>query len=220
MKLLELFCGTKSIGKEFERVGFEVVSLDFDAQFDATITADILTIPDDYFSDFDAVWASPPCNAFSVAVIGRNWYHDHTPKTDTARKGLAILEKTIAIISHVNPRMFWIENPRGKMRRMSVMEQFHRNTVSYCTYGDTRMKPTDIWHNTNWVPRPMCSNGDTCHESAPRGSKTGTQGIKGSKDRAIIPVELCKELAEFAALRLQTGVVIQPEIRGQMELFV
>lgn len=72
MRLLELFCGTKSVGKEFVKRGFDVVSLDFDAQFNPTIAADILTIPDDYFSGFDVVWASPPCNAFTVALIGRN----------------------------------------------------------------------------------------------------------------------------------------------------
>jgi site-specific DNA-cytosine methylase len=219
MRMLELFCGTKSISKEFKKVGFSVVSLDFDPQFqpglldgfdshpgtgtDTTIIADILTIPDDYFSGFDVVWASPPCNAFSVAVIGKNWYHDHTPKNDTARLGLKILEKTVAIINHVNPKMFFIENPRGKMRRMPIMQGFQRDTVTYCQYGDLRQKPTDIWHNTNWHPRPRCSPSDSCHEAAPRGSKTGTQGIKGSRDRAIIPAELCRELALYAANELR-----------------
>lgn len=137
MRLLELFCGTKSIGKEFEKVGFEVTSLDFDAQFGATYTADILTIPDDFFSGFDVVWASPPCNAFTVALIGRNWYHNHEPKNDLARQGLAILEKTVAIIKHVDPKMWWMENPRGKMRRMPIVQDFTRQTVTYCQYGDT-----------------------------------------------------------------------------------
>jgi hypothetical protein len=197
-RLLELFCGTKSIGKEFERVGFDVVSLDLDPYFGATITGNILDLPDSYFSNFDVVWASPPCNAFTVARIGRNWYHDHTPKTDDARVGMAILEKTVNIINFVNPKMFWIENPRGKMRKMPVMQSFNRQTVTYCQYGDTRMKPTDLWTNTNWRPRPMCANGDSCHESAPRGSRTGTQGIKGSKDRSVIPAALCEEIARYA----------------------
>lgn len=221
MRLLELFCGTKSIGKEFEKVGFEVVSLDFDAQFNATYTADILTVPDDFFSGFDAVWASPPCNAFTVALIGKNWFHDHTPKNDLARQGLAILQKTVRIIKHVNPAMFWMENPRGKMRRMAEVQEFKRNTVTYCQYGDTRMKPTDIWTNTDWEPRPMCANGDTCHEAAPRGSKTGTQGIKGSRDRAVIPAELCAELAAYAVGRLQGGTVKPtPPLLTQRNLFI
>lgn len=51
-----------------------------------------------------------------------------------------------------------------------------------------RMKPTDLWtNNFNWIPRSMCKNGDPCHEKAPRGSKTGTQGIDGARDRSIIP---------------------------------
>jgi hypothetical protein len=198
MKLLELFCGTKSIGKEFEHAGFEVTSLDFDPQFDPTITTDILIIPDDYFSGFDVVWASPPCNAFSVCRIGKNWHHDHTPKNDIARQGLAILEKTVAIIKHINPKMFWIENPVGKMRRMPILGDFIRQSVTYCQYGDSRMKPTDIWTNTWWQPRPMCKQGDSCHDAAPRGSKTGTQGLKNSRSRAIIPELFCREIAQYA----------------------
>jgi hypothetical protein len=42
----------------------------------------------------------------------------------------------------------------------------------------------------------MCKNGNpNCnHERAPRGSKTGTQGKKGSFDRSKIPNELCLEV--------------------------
>jgi len=57
------------------------------------------------------------------------------------------------------------------------------------------MKPTDIWTNADWwTPRPMCRNGAPCHIAAPRGSKTGTQGIKGYKDRSRIPSELFEEI--------------------------
>lgn len=79
-----------------------------------------------------------------------------------------------------------------------------RTTVWYCTYGDKRAKPTDIWSNNifslfnvnGWRPRPECFNGNqNCHhEFAPRGSQTGTQGLKGNYDRSKIPNELCFEI--------------------------
>ena len=96
--------------------------------------------------------------------------------------------------------MVWfIENPRGKLRKLDIINDCHRHTVTYCQYGDTRMKPTDIWTNSDiWVPRPMCKRGGNCHESAPRGSSTGTQGIKGNKLRSIIPPELCEEVVVSA----------------------
>ena len=57
------------------------------------------------------------------------------------------------------------------------------------------MKPTDIWNNCpTWLPKPACQNGDKCHVSAPRGSRTGTQGIKGAKFRSVIPEALCMEI--------------------------
>lgn len=57
------------------------------------------------------------------------------------------------------------------------------------------MKPTDIWTNCkNWISKPICKNGSPCHESAPRGSRTGTQGINGARDRGKIPEQLFYEI--------------------------
>lgn len=84
------------------------------------------------------------------------------------------------------------------MRKMSWMQDLPRYTVTYCKYGDTRMKPTDIWTNhPNPKFLPMCKNGDPCHEPAPRGSKTGTQGLKGSKERSKIPSALCEHIVDI-----------------------
>jgi hypothetical protein len=43
----------------------------------------------------------------------------------------------------------------------------------------------------------MCKNGDSCHVSAPRGAKTGTQGLKGSKERSVIPAALCAHIVDI-----------------------
>ena len=61
------------------------------------------------------------------------------------------------------------------------------------------MKPTDIWSNhQDWIPREMCFNGnrDCHHQPAPRGSQTGTQGLKGNYLRSIVPQQLCREILE------------------------
>ena len=61
------------------------------------------------------------------------------------------------------------------------------------------MKPTDIWTNDkNWTPREMCFNGnkDCHHAPAPRGSQTGTQGLKGNYLRSVVPYNLCKEILD------------------------
>ena len=77
------------------------------------------------------------------------------------------------------------------------MQSLPRQTITYCQYGDTRMKPTDLWGTVKgWTPRPACKNGDKCHEAAPRGSRTGTQGLTGWVQRSMIPYELSKELLE------------------------
>ena len=204
MKVLELFAGSRSIGKVCDEKGYDIFSSDWKLFDGIDYAVDVL--------DFDVskvpfvpdvIWASPPCTTFSVASIGRYWNKDRTPKHEKAELGINLLIKTISIIKHfkaINPNLVWyIENPRGMMRKMSIWDNIMhvRHTVTYCQYGDTRMKPTDIWtNNTDWSPRPSCKNGDSCHISAPRGSRTGTQGLKGNYERSIVPRELCKEVME------------------------
>jgi hypothetical protein len=201
MKLLELFAGSRSVGKVAEQMGFEVYSSDINAFKDINYVSDILQFDTDKVPFIpDIIWASPPCTFFSVASIGKHWNIDNTPKTDNAVLGVKIVQKTIDIIKHyqqLNPYLvYFVENPRGKLRKLPVSDFFDkRHTVTYCQYGDTRMKPTDIWTNSDkWYPRKMCKNGDTCHQSAPRGSRTGTQGIKGDYNRSMIPKQLCLDI--------------------------
>ena len=201
MKVLELFAGSRSVGKVADKLGWEVFSSDFEAfegidyQIDI-LKFDVSKVP---FKP-DIIWASPPCTGFSVAAIGRNWEKTETdaiPKTDTARLGIELVKKTIEIIEHFQPQYFFIENPRGMLRKLEIVQRFKRQGVTYCQYGDDRMKPTDIWTNSDkWIPRPMCKNGDSCHISAPRGSSTGTQGLANAYERSKIPEQLCLEILQ------------------------
>lgn len=205
MKVLELFCGTKSISKVFMKRHHLCTTVDNKPIFKPNYESDLTSI--NYFfmkQSYDVIWASPPCTTFSVASIGTHWRGVYEPKTKACKLGLKLLENTIKIISIKKPKYWFIENPRGVMRK--VIDKYFkkykvtgviRHTVTYCQYGDKRMKPTDIWtNNPHWKPKPMCKNGSPCHESAPRGSKTGTQGLKNAKLRGVIPQELCKEIVQ------------------------
>lgn len=201
MKVLELFAGSRSIGRKAESMGMEVFSSDINAFEGIHYVVDILGFDVSKVSFIpDIIWASPPCTTFSVASIGHHWTggaRAYVPKTESAVIGKAIAVKTVEIIRHFNPRFFFIENPRGLLRKMDFMQDMVRHTVTYCQYGDNRMKPTDIWtNNLNWNPRPVCRNGDPCHVAAPRGARTGTQGLKGAYDRSKIPEQLCQEILQ------------------------
>lgn len=144
MKVLELFAGTRSIGKAFEAHGHQVFSVEWDKSFEnIDLYEDVLKVtPEEIVKRFgrpDVIWASPDC-----------------------------------------------------------MSGLPRHTVTYCQHGDTRMKPTDIWTNhPDPEFKPPCHNGDPCHTPAPRGAKTGTQGLSGSRERSIIPAALCEHIVEI-----------------------
>ena len=110
---------------------------------------------------------------------------------------MEIVKRTMEIIAELNPKYFIIENPRGKLRKLDLIDRDLLKTVWYCQYGDIRAKPTDIWTNIEqWKPRPPCFNGnkDCHHQPAPRGSRTGTQGLANSYEKSKIPEELCLEI--------------------------
>ena len=207
MKVLELFAGTRSVGKAFERKGHEVYSIEWDKNFEdidwyediGKITAEDII---NRFGKPDVIWASPDCSSYSLAAISHHREKNLTtgnldPISDYAKFCDAVNTNVIKLIKELHPTYFFIENPRGGLCNMSFMHDIPKHLVTYCQYGDTRMKPTHIFTN---YPNPQfkhCKNGAKCHEPAPRGSKTGTQGIKGSKDRSRIPDKLCDYIVEL-----------------------
>jgi len=207
MRVIELFAGSRSIGKAAEALGLDVWSTDLHPFDGVDLAEDILKLSADdipHAGEDTILWASPPCTGFSVASIGRHWTGGHRayiPNSDTARLGMELVQHTLKLIEDINPRYWFIENPRGVLRKLPIMEGLTRHTVTYCQYGDERMKPTDIWTNCEgWTPRPACKNGSPCHVAAPRGSSTGTQGRKGNYERSKIPHDLCMEVLVSAVL--------------------
>lgn len=202
MLVFDFFAGTRSSTKAFEDAGHTVISFDNDFQFDVTVFADVFELTaEDLIARFgqpDFVWASPPCTAFSVASMGHHWAPGREPKTVAAEVSMRLVAHTRKLLEGLNPQHgFIIENPRGMLRKLPMLDGLTRHTVTYCRYGDNRMKPTDLWTTVkNWEPRPMCKNGDSCHESAPRGAKTGTQGRSGAVTRSMVPYDLGAEILQ------------------------
>jgi len=236
MRVLELFAGTRSIGKAFEERGHQVYSIDWDEQFDnidwhadiGKITAqDIL----ERLGHPDVIWASPDCTTFSVMAIGHHRRKNPVtgnldPVSEYAKQCDIIDVHVLQLIQELKPKFWFIENPRGGMRKMDWMQGLPRYTVTYCKYGDTRMKPTDIWTN-HPCPQflPPCQNGDTCHMPSPRGATVkkmreagldvsfigGTQWEYEKVDRNMrgvlrskIPDKLCQHIVDICEMDIET----------------
>ena len=141
MKVLELFAGTRSIGKAFEAAGHEVYSVEWDEKHaDIDWYADIGTITaDDILRRFgkpDVIWASPDCTSYSIAAISHHRTREESgnlaPKSDYAKVCDAVNANLLRLIDELQPKYYFIENPRGGMRKMMFMQGLPRYTVTYC----------------------------------------------------------------------------------------
>ena len=208
MRVLDLFCGLTGWSQPFLDHGHEVVSLDIEEKFDPTFVVDVREW-DGRIPRVDLILASPPCQAFSTMSMGKNWDNSSgyfVPKHARSELGMELLTETFRLVSFLMPRFFVIENPRGVMRKVIEEREpwVHCDTVWYCHYGEDRAKPTDLFsYKLPWKPRPVCHNqrvnhptGCCCqdHISAPRGSRTGTQGGLSAEESARIPYELADSI--------------------------
>ena len=169
METVELFCGTKSFSKVAKKRGHNTFTNDIEEYFNPTLCKDIFEVQrEDLPKQIDVLWASVVCTTWSVASLRHYWVNGK-PKNIKTWIGIAMLMKTLTLIEEIkkdNLKLIWfIENPRGMMRKHPLVQKLHRKTVTYCQYGDFRQKPTDIFTNLeSWIPRPMCKRGDTCHK--------------------------------------------------------
>lgn len=217
MKVLELFAGSRSIGKVCDNLGYQCFSVDIEKFDNIDLQKDIeyLEKKDIPFVP-DCIWASPPCTSYSIAGIAHH-RNGQSPKSECATKSDRLMNKLLSILSWYPNAIFFIENPVGMLRKMHFMKGIPRTTVTYCSYGDRRMKPTDIWSNhigdplfhNGWIPRPKCfkSNKKCHHESNVRSStirkfqqmglnhlQGGVNSQRNAFERSKIPYQLCLEI--------------------------
>jgi len=237
---IDLFSGLRGGGSGFVKLGYRVIGVELNEKVN-TEARDIHHYIEDYvISIFDideawceeliarhgpvkVVWASPPCTGFSVASCGHHWNAPEadgtrTPKSDKGRLAVQLVEHTLKVIGWLNPDYFWIENPVGILRKLPLLNHLQHHKITYCRYGEERMKPTDLWGKFpgSWRPRPPCNQrsnragtmihndkeyvpdlqGEPCHVVARRGMSTGTQGIKGNALRSVVAHELSFEVAQ------------------------
>lgn len=227
--ILELYSGTQGISNAFRAAGHEVLSVELNEDFTKppwNLDQWTVSVADVYANEIikrlgrkpDIIWASPLCTTHSIAAISnhRNSLNNGfgrtqkqvkdsntlVAKSDKAKFHDQLLLKTLMLIQELQPKLYFIENPVGGMRKSPLMRgMMYRYTVTYCSYGDISMKPTDIWTN-HLDPqfKEKCFNGNpNCHhQRAPRGSKTGTQGKAGNLERSMIPEKLCQHIVNIS----------------------
>jgi DNA (cytosine-5)-methyltransferase 1 len=88
VRLLDLFCGAGGAAVGYHRAGFDVVGVDIAPQPNYPFEfhqADAMTFPLD---GFDAIHASPPCQAFTAMSTMWNHRKDHPELVDAVRARL------------------------------------------------------------------------------------------------------------------------------------
>jgi hypothetical protein len=201
LRLLELFSGTGSVGKVARELGFEVVSLDINPDSGATITSDICewdyaaAYPPGYF---DIVHMSPPCTEYSNAKsIG-------VRDLDLAD---SIVLKGFEILDYFKPKIWFCENPDARLKKRIFMQDLVRYDISYCHYGFTYRKHTNIWCNKDIGFEGKRCNWD-CNNLDPETHKHRGQLCSNSNNnyspniplhqKYQIPAPLVRELFELA----------------------
>lgn len=114
-RLLDLFCCAGGAGVGYHRAGFDVVGVDIDPQPNYPfefVQADAVAYLAAHGRDFDAIHASPPCQAHTALTKGnraRGWVDTHVD----------FIPVTRALLEHIG-RPYVIENVQGSTLRRDV----------------------------------------------------------------------------------------------------
>ena len=204
--LLELFCGTKSIGHAFEAEGWEVFSVDIDPSRNATWTGDVrLLDPALLPGRPDLIWASPVCTQYSVCR-----QRAKTPRDLEWADSLVLA--ALRLQEALGCPML-MENPHSSLLKKRLMQGVSFATVDYCKYFSPGFphrcrKRTAIFRiGADYEPsRPLCRHDCGFCEGGRHleaiGNSTARRQVRDRDETYRIPPLLCREIAQWATRKV------------------
>lgn len=195
MKMLELFSGSKAMSETFKANGWQTFTVDSDETLEPDLCADISRLSSvDLLNKFvhpDVIWSSPPCNCFSVAAGGR-YFKFKRPQKQIVYEHIELHKKALKLVLDLDPKYWFIENPKGHLRDMAFMRPYPRYPLSQCMYGNIVRKNTDIWTNHPNPDFKKCNHPEGAHPNL----KLITPFDDGY-ERGVLPRQLCEHIVKI-----------------------
>lgn len=135
MKMLDLFSGLGGASEAFVQAGWEVLRIENNPLLSEVPNTKMMcvfelrdwledntrTLTVGVLDDVDLIWASPPCDEFSLAFSAPHAIHNRENPGIPYEPNMDYLEATLDIIKLLKPRYFVIENVRGSSKFFTEM---------------------------------------------------------------------------------------------------
>ncbi len=197
--LLELFSGSANISEAFREHGWHTITVDIDPRHHADVQMNILDFQPAVHlppgTTVDLVWASPLCTHYST------FRRNNPPTAEQLAYADSLVRKAVQVARELECPIL-LENPwTGDLKNRGIQElaELQMRRVDYCRYGFPHRKATAIWTDTSWEPAKKLCKYDCATSSVDpvsgRKRHAGQWNRMPRSQRAVIPKELCREIA-------------------------
>ncbi len=184
-RILDLFCGQGGAGMGYHLAGFEVVGVDCKAQPRYPFRfyqADAFEFLEKHWQKYDAIHASPPCQAYSN-LTPRNCKPRHIARIAETR---LLLLQLCPVTDSLRWRPWIIENVIGAMDYMQSPLKLCGSMFGLKCYRH-RLFETNEWGET-WLPAPPKCN----HNFIPLLVTTASKSSRALRAREGMPYKTVK----------------------------
>jgi hypothetical protein len=155
---VELFSGPKIFSSLAQALGYRTLTVDRDGASEPNIVADVRSLDTAVLPAKPLiVWAAPPDSAFNEPSLELHWDQYGTPLSPAAEEAMETFRATLTVLTAIQPKWWFIENPYGPLRHFTLMSGFNRGyptrnrvTIDHADYGAVPSFRTDVWTNAFW----------------------------------------------------------------------